>query len=138
MEAAAMLDPPSSLTVQFSQASCSALDGQGDSIIMVTLSAASSDTVTVQYSDSPGTAQPNLEYTPTSGTATFMPGQTSSSFTVPILDDEESGQPNPATVNLSLSGHAAVAVVQAAHHQFRHYLTLPGRAASRPARARGW
>ncbi|MGC8638550.1 MAG: beta strand repeat-containing protein [Isosphaeraceae bacterium] len=42
-------------------------------------------TVQVHYATAGGTASPGVDYTPVSGTLTFLPNQTSASFTVPIL-----------------------------------------------------
>ena len=44
---------------------------------MVTLSAASTSPVTVQYATSDGTAVAGTDYTAQTGTVTFAPGQTS-------------------------------------------------------------
>jgi hypothetical protein len=58
-------------------------------------------TVTVNYASSNGTAQAGSDYTSTAGVLTFTPGQTSQTFTVPIINDNlyESTE----TVFLSLS-----------------------------------
>ncbi|MBL1210324.1 Calx-beta domain-containing protein, partial [Geminocystis sp. GBBB08] len=53
----------------------------------VTLSQASTQTVTVQYATIDGTALAGEDYTSTSGTLTFSPGQTSKIITIPILND---------------------------------------------------
>ncbi len=53
----------------------------------VTLSRAASDTVTVRYATSEGTATAGLDYTSTSGTLTFAPDETSKTVQVPVLDD---------------------------------------------------
>ncbi|MDJ0734034.1 MAG: glycoside hydrolase family 9 protein [Nostocaceae cyanobacterium] len=53
----------------------------------VQLSQASSDTVTVAYSTKDGTATAGLDYTATSGTLTFAPGETAKMITVSSLDD---------------------------------------------------
>lgn len=78
---------------------------QGTSIaIAVTLSNTSTQTVSVAYATSDGTAQAGVDYTATSGTLTFPPGSTSQSFTVVTLAD-----PNglsTSTVNLTLSSPA--------------------------------
>ena len=53
----------------------------------VSLSASSSQTVTVNYATSNGTATAGSDYTSTSGTLTFNPGVTSQQINVPILGD---------------------------------------------------
>ena len=59
----------------------------GTAVLTVTLSLASSGTVTVDYATSDITADAGMDYTATSGTLTFMPGETSKTITVPILND---------------------------------------------------
>ncbi|BAQ61989.1 alkaline phosphatase [Geminocystis sp. NIES-3708] len=53
----------------------------------VILSQASSQTVTVQYATTNGTAIAGSDYTATSGTLTFSPGQISKTIILPILND---------------------------------------------------
>jgi hypothetical protein len=67
----------------------------------VQLSAASSKTATVAYTTGNGTATAPSDYTSTSGTLAFNPGQTSTTFTVSIVDDnlDETDE----TVNLMLN-----------------------------------
>ncbi len=76
-------------------------ESAGSTTITATLSAASSLTVTVAYATSNGTALAPGDYTPSSGTLTFAPGQTSQSFIVAIANDAlfEADE----TVNLTLS-----------------------------------
>lgn len=69
--------------------------------------------VTVDYATiAGGSATPNVDYVPVTGTLTFAPGQTSQTFTIDILDDyivegaDLDGDPStpPAeTINLALS-----------------------------------
>jgi hypothetical protein len=58
--------------------------------------------VSVDYSTSDGTASAGVNYTSTSGTLTFGPGDQSESFKVPVLMDGSNGDPN-LSVNLTLS-----------------------------------
>ncbi len=44
-------------------------------------------TATVQYATADGTAHAGVNFTASSGTVTFQPGQTSQTITVPVLDD---------------------------------------------------
>ena len=53
----------------------------------VTLSNASTQTITVQYATANGTAIAGSDYTSTSGTLTFNPGVTSQVINIPILND---------------------------------------------------
>ena len=55
--------------------------------LSVELSQASADTVTVDYATSDITAEAGDDYTDTSGTLTFAPGETVKAIIVPILDD---------------------------------------------------
>ena len=59
----------------------------GTAVFTVTLSLASSGTVTVDYATSDITANAGMDYTATLGTLTFMPGETSKTITITILDD---------------------------------------------------
>src|SRR5207248_10601351 len=59
--------------------------------------------VSVAYATSDGSAVAGTDYTATSGTLTFAPGVTRQSFSVPILDDNLSGETSPETVDLTLS-----------------------------------
>jgi hypothetical protein len=56
-------------------------------VFTVTLSPASPDTVTVAYTTVNGTAVAPADYSATSGTLTFSPGQTSQPISVPIFGD---------------------------------------------------
>jgi large repetitive protein len=51
----------------------------------VVLSAASEDVVTVDFATADGTAVAGVDYAATSGTITFLPGETSKTFTVEVL-----------------------------------------------------
>jgi hypothetical protein len=59
--------------------------GSSSAVFTITLAPASPNTVTVGYATSDGTAVASTDYTSTSGTATFSPGQTSKQVTVPVL-----------------------------------------------------
>jgi beta-glucanase (GH16 family) len=53
------------------------------------LSKPSTEPVTVQYATSFGSAIPDRDYTPVSGTLTFAPGVTSQSFTIQTMDNQK-------------------------------------------------
>lgn len=76
-------------------------EGVGSAVITVQLSAASTETVTVHYATSPGTATAGLDYTTVSTTLTFIPSDTSETFSVPILEDTD--VEGSETVNLALT-----------------------------------
>ena len=59
----------------------------GPAALTVNLSPASAETVTVDYATRSGTATEGEDYTATSGTLTFAPGETSKNINVPIVDD---------------------------------------------------
>lgn len=62
-------------------------DGMGHLHLMVTLSKASSETITVQYTTADGSAHAGSDYAATSGTITFAPGQTSQEIMTHISGD---------------------------------------------------
>ena len=67
----------------------SAEEAEGASLnFTVTLSQALSETVSVNYRTSDGTARAGSDYRATSGWLYFGPGQTEKTVTVPVLDDE--------------------------------------------------
>ena len=92
-------DPPP--TVQFSAASSSGSEATTPAAIAVTLSAASGQTVTVNYATANGTATAGSDYTATSGTLTFNPGVTSQTISVPIINDTTVEGNETFTVTLS-------------------------------------
>ena len=61
--------------------------GTTNATFTVTLSAASGQTVTVDYATADGTATAPADYTATPGTLTFAPGQTTKTVTVPVIGD---------------------------------------------------
>jgi Ca2+-binding RTX toxin-like protein len=69
--------------------------------IAVTLSKASSETITVNYSTADGTAVQGSDYEATSGTLTFAPGQTRQTISVPILADGTPEVNETFTINFS-------------------------------------
>ena len=75
----------------------------------VTLSAVSTSTVTVNYATSNSSAPSGSDYTATSGTLTFAPGETSKTVTVPILDDALYENNETFTLVLSSPVNATVA-----------------------------
>ncbi|MEZ4659732.1 MAG: Calx-beta domain-containing protein [Caldilineaceae bacterium] len=73
--------------VSFALTAYSVGEVDGQATISVRLNAPALQTVMVDYATSDDTATAGDDYTATSGTLTFAPGETNKSFTVPILDD---------------------------------------------------
>nr|WP_302850069.1 bluetail domain-containing putative surface protein [Sphaerospermopsis torques-reginae] len=67
----------------------------------VTLSSASTETVTVQYATVGNTAIAGSDYTTTSGTLTFAPGVTSQVINIPIFNDDLNEADETFTLTLS-------------------------------------
>ena len=75
---------------------------------VVTLSGASSGTVTVDYATSDGTATAGSDYTAASGKLTFTAGQTSKTVSVTVLDDAHDEGSETLTFTLSNASGAPV------------------------------
>ena len=67
----------------------------------VTLSAITSFTVTVDYATAGVTAEEGADYTATSGTLTFAPGENAKTIAVPTLEDETDEENETFTLDLS-------------------------------------
>jgi hypothetical protein len=79
-------DPPPSLSI----ADVSITEGTGGSasaVFTVTLSGAASGPVSVNFAANSGTAGSGVDFTATSGTLVFAPGETSQTISVPIATD---------------------------------------------------
>jgi PKD repeat protein len=89
-------------TIAFGAASFSANEDDRQATIAVTLDHAAGQPLTITYATADGTAEAGKDYSATSGELTFAPGETSQTFTVPIVDDalHESDE----TVVLNLGG----------------------------------
>lgn len=85
---------------KFSLKDYSVKEDVGTATIMVHRTSGTS-AASVKYASSSGTATPGLDYTDVSGTLNFAAGETSQSFTVPVIDD--SIVEDSETVNLTLS-----------------------------------
>ncbi|MBN1921819.1 MAG: hypothetical protein JW892_11275 [Anaerolineae bacterium] len=76
--------------------------GSFNAVFEVTLSPASDQTVTVDYTTTAGTALPGSDYLATSGTLTFMPGETAKPIPVTIYGDIiDEGESEAFMVDLS-------------------------------------
>jgi hypothetical protein len=72
-----------------------------DAVFVVTLSAASGKTITVDWATVDGSALAGSDYTAASGTLTFGPGATEQTITVSLLDDLEADPDEGFSVLLS-------------------------------------
>src|SRR5439155_96408 len=88
-------------TLQLSAPTYTVNEAQATATITVTRTGGSAGSVSVNYATSNGTATAGSDYTASSGTLTFAVGETSKTFTVPILDD--TAVENAETVTLTLS-----------------------------------
>src|SRR5204862_7228603 len=88
-------------TLHFSAPGYSVVENQGTATITVTRTNGSAGSVSVNYATSNGTATAGSDYTATSGTLTFAAGETSKTFTVPIIND--TAVENAETFTLTLS-----------------------------------
>jgi hypothetical protein len=104
--------------VQFSAANYNVNEGDGTVTVTVTKTGNTAVPATVNYATSDGSATAGSDYTAASGTLTFLPNDTSKTFTVPITQDSlyegnetvtvtlstpagaSLGSPNPATVTI--------------------------------------
>ena len=87
--------------VAFSRSNYYVWETMGVATITVVLNPPSTQTVTVDYATSDGTATAGLDYITSTGTLTFAPGATSATFTVQVLADTITE--TLETVNLTLS-----------------------------------
>jgi subtilisin-like proprotein convertase family protein len=94
--------------VDFSSAVYSGTENGGDITVTVNLNATSSNTVTVDYASSDGTAIAGSDYTAVNGTLTFNPNETSKTFTVTAIDDTMIENNETVTLVLSNASNATL------------------------------
>jgi hypothetical protein len=87
-------------------------EAAGTATFTVSLSAASGQTVTVNYGTANSSATAGSDYTATSGTLTFAPGVTAQTITVPITNDTLTEASETFFVNLSGATNATIADTQ--------------------------
>jgi hypothetical protein len=87
--------------VSLSAASYTGSELGGTAVLTATLNQALASTASVQYATTDGTAKVGRDYTGISGVLTFDPGQTSKTFSIPILSDPELDVGETFTVTLS-------------------------------------
>lgn len=94
---------------KFAKSEYDITEGNGKTEVIVQRTSGASGTVSVNYSTTPGSAISGQDYTTTTGTLTFLPGETSKVITVPVVKDSTneadetffidlSGQTSPATL----------------------------------------
>ena len=86
--------------------------GTVNAVFTVSLSGASSQTVTVNFASSDGTASSPSDYTAASGPLTFAAGETSKTITVPVKGDTLTEPDETFFVNLSTAANATIAKPQ--------------------------
>lgn len=82
--------------------------GTTNVVFTVTLSAASGQSVGVNYATADGTATQPADYTNTSGSLTFTPGQTTRTITVPVIGETVPEANETFFVNLSGASNATI------------------------------
>lgn len=82
--------------------------GQSNADLTVTLNPGSGSTVTVNYATSDGTATQSGDYTSSSGTVTFNPGQTVTTASVPVKGDTVDEIDETFSVDLSSPANATI------------------------------
>lgn len=94
-------DPPQ--TIQFSSPTYSVVESGKLASITVTRDGGSAGTMIVDYATADGTAKSGKgrDFTATSGTLTFAPGETTKTISIPILDDKLFEGDESLTVSLS-------------------------------------
>jgi hypothetical protein len=109
---AAGVPPPPPPLPALSVNDVTVVEGTGtatSALFTVTLSAASSQTVTVGYTTANGTATAPADFTATAGTLTFAAGVTSQAVTVPLVADTTVEPTETFTLTLSGPTNATVA-----------------------------
>lgn len=87
--------------------------GSTNAAFLVTLSAASTSAVTVNYSTANGTATAGSDYTAASGALTFAPGETQKTVTVAVVGDTATESTETYTVGLASASGATIATASA-------------------------
>jgi len=93
--------PPNPGAIEFKSANFSGAENSGGATITIIRKGGDLGQVTVEFITSNGTAQAGLDYVATSGTVTFLNGESIKNVSVPLIDDNLN-EPTE-TVNLSLA-----------------------------------
>ena len=80
---------------------------------IVTLSAPSTQAVTIRYTTVDNTAQAGVDYTPMTGTITFQPGETQQTIVVPVTTSVQTASPKSFFVVLLAADNASFSDSQA-------------------------
>ncbi|MBA4285858.1 MAG: hypothetical protein C0434_10045, partial [Xanthomonadaceae bacterium] len=83
--------------------------GTQQALLTVTLSAASTSIVSVDFASSDGTASAGSDYTATSGTLTFAAGQTTQTIAIDVIGDTVFEPDETVQITLSAPTHATLA-----------------------------
>jgi subtilisin family serine protease len=94
-------------TLHFGSAAYTVDEAPASAAVTVLRSGPPTGTVTVTYDTTPGGAMPGADYTPKSGTLTFLPGVVSQTILIPILDDTTLEADEDFSVRLLVAGGAA-------------------------------
>ena len=103
------LPPPAPGNIQFGSPTYGVGENGGMANITVSRTDGSAGGVTVSYTTGDGTASAGSDYTQTSGTLTFGPGESTAEFTIPITDD--AAEEGDETVNLRLENPSSGATL---------------------------
>ncbi len=109
-----IIDPRPS--VGFESSASSDMEGAGSAVIVVTLSAEWSETVTAEYAATGGTATRGQDYVLEDGIVQFEPGETSKEIDISLPDDEISE--GAETVELTLSNVTNAKLGDKSQHVF--------------------
>jgi len=91
---------------RFSMANYTASEDGGNVTLTVERTGGDDGTVTVNYTTSDGSGTAGADYTPSAGTLTFNNGQTSKTFQIQVLNNQQFTDPS-RTVNLALANPTA-------------------------------
>ena len=100
--------------LQFAPTAVVANESDGTATITVERTQGSQGLVTADYFTSDGSARADVNYTPVAGTLALNPGDTSSSFTVPLINNTVTNP--PLTVHLSLTNATGGATLATRPH----------------------
>jgi hypothetical protein len=110
-------DPTATLTIedndvtpviQFGEPAYQVNEADGTATVTVTLNVPSGQQVAVDYATSDDTALAGDDYITTTGTLTFAPGETSQTFSIPLVDDGLYEPDETLTLTLSNASNATL------------------------------
>ncbi len=103
-----LIDDDSPPVLRFSERAQLVDESEGEAVLTVTKTGATSRNVTVKYATADETATAPGDYTDTSGTLTIEPSETEKTITVPLAVDSVAEDSEYFTVSLSSPSHATV------------------------------